>query len=417
MTLQKLTPSQFENLLSLKEKSEGKTREVTDSAFMRALASLDRDLLSTLLVEEKREPGTIIFREGEEGDTVYLIRSGQIAAVTGDLSAPTFLGCRGPGEVIGEMALLENRPRSASVIALEQVRLLGFDGEGFHRLLRQSPAASLSIMALLSSRLREAAIARNVHDLMGRKLVSQVSSLQTEKEELLELQRVRQETTDLIIHDLRNPLSLMYSAFQMLEMVLPKELVEANWELLDVVKTSHTRMRRLVDSLLDVARMDAGEAVIEAKTVSFHSVVEEAVAPARYSMKKRNIEYCVLIPEDFPKIDVDQDKMIRVVGNLVDNAVKYMPGGGKLTIAAIQKDDQLRFSVTDTGPGIPEKDRSRVFERFTQVSGSDRPRGFGLGLDFCRLTVEAHGGRIWVEAGDENIGCRFIFTLPMARSR
>jgi signal transduction histidine kinase len=426
MTFERLTKKQFNHLLGVVEEAAYQPATVSDSAFMRALSSIDRRLLAALLEEQQCPPRSTIFTEGDDGDTVYLIRSGRIAAITGDLDAPTFLGCRGPGEVIGEMALLENRPRSATVIALDEMRLLRIDGEGFHRLLRQSPAASMSIMALLSARLRQAEDVRNVEeqlreDEIVKELASQLSTLESEKQELLQLQRVRQETTDLIIHDLRNPLSLMFSASQMLEMMLPEDVIQANWELFDVIKTAHIRMRRLVDSLLDIARMETGKAPLDLTTAELDKLVEEAATPATFSMKKRGIELHQQIPDGLPKLKVDQDKIVRVLGNLMDNAVKYMSGGGDLTIDAGVADNgdeeiakMVLVSVTDTGPGIPPADRERVFERFSQVSGSGRPRGFGLGLVFCRLTVEAHGGRIWVESGENDSGCRFVFTLPAA---
>lgn len=413
MAFERLNQKELNKLRTQMREAVHRPDPGTGSAFMHALSTVDRSLLSFLLKEERCPAGTVIFREGDGGRTVYLIRAGQIVAVRGDLKSPAILGIRGPGEVIGEMALLEHRPRSASVIALDDMQLLRIDEDGFRQLLMHSPAASMSIMATLSSRLREAGIVRSRDEQTGRKLASRMSTLQSEKQQLIELQQVRQETNDLIIHDLRNPLSLIYSAFQMLEMTLPEEVIENNEELFDVIRTSYTRMRRLVDSLLDVAKMEGDEARLDLAYVNLQDVIEEATRPAAFSLKQRNIEFNVLIPPNLPKLLIDDDKMIRVLGNLIDNAVKYMSSGGTLTIAACLEDDQVSISVNDTGPGIPVEERERVFERFAQVSGRGRPRGFGLGLVFCRLTVEAHGGRIWAEEGENGVGCRFIFTLPL----
>jgi signal transduction histidine kinase len=413
MSFQKMDPQHFDRLLAARAKPLRRPSNRSDSAFIQSLTSVDRSRLAELMYERTCGPGDIIFREGDSGDEVYLIRSGQVAIVTGDLSSPAVLGYRGPGEVLGEMALLEDRPRSASVIALDQMRLLQIDANGFKQLLEDSPAASLSIMASLSVRLREAATTHNINEQVGRQLISQVTALQHENKELLELQRVRQETSDLIIHDLRSPLGLMYSAVQMLEMVLPEDQVKANWELFDVIRNSYTRMQNLVDSLLDVAKMESGEIELDLAPIDFQVLVDKAVSPSRFAIEERGIKLHTLIPADLPELKLDKEKFIRVFDNLIDNAVKAMPSGGTLSITAGQQEDEVRICITDTGSGIPPAERERIFERFTQAAGGTRPRGFGLGLVFCRLTVEAHGGRIWVEPGPGDIGSRFIFTVPL----
>ena len=115
---------------------------------------------------------------------------------------------------------------------------------------------------------------------------------------------------------------------------------------------------------------------------------------------------------------VDQSLLDRVLTNLIDNAVKHTPLGGLVTVAAEVLKGEMAVSVTDSGPGIPPEERERIFERFTQTTGEKRRRrGFGLGLTFCRLTVLAHGGRIWVESGADGKGSRFVFTLPLKVDR
>jgi signal transduction histidine kinase len=122
-----------------------------------------------------------------------------------------------------------------------------------------------------------------------------------------------------------------------------------------------------------------------------------------------------ILPDELPPITVDEEKIERVLANLIGNAIKYTPGEGKITVTAEAQDDHIQVNVTDTGPGISPEDRKRIFERFAQVEGSSSRQGFGLGLSFCRLAVEAHGGQIWVESGDDEIGSRFSFTLPLEK--
>ena len=116
-----------------------------------------------------------------------------------------------------------------------------------------------------------------------------------------------------------------------------------------------------------------------------------------------------------PGVMADQNLLDRVLTNLIDNVVKHTPMGGLITVAAEALDREMVVSVTDTGIGIPPKERERIFEHFTQTAGEKRQRrGFGLGLTFCRLTVLAHGGRIWVESGKCGKGSRSVFTLRLS---
>ena len=388
-----------------------------ESPLLRLLASLDRSTLNQLITEHSLEPGEIICYEGERGSAMYLIRSGKVVVVKGSLDSPAILAYRGPGELIGEMALLENQPRSATNIAMDTVRLLEIEREGFREWVSSNPAIGMSIMATLSARLRASDDVRASTLEDGRQLVQQVSRLQTEKEQLLELQRVRQETSDLVVHDLRNPLGTIYGALSMLELVLPEDNLRDNRELLDLANTACERMRRLVDSLLDVAKLETGEMLITLTTANLRPLLEDAAHRQALATRMRGVEIDVVAPDDLPPVLIDLEKIERVLANLLDNAIKYSPDDEVITLAAEVDDDQqqLVVSVTDRGQGIPVEERERVFERFAQVAGQ-KPirRGFGLGLTFCRLAVEGHGGHIWIEGGPDGRGSRFVFTLPLS---
>ena len=252
-------PSLLDHLLVSEAKHPFEPETLYDSPLQHLLVSADRRQLSESFIERNCLPGEIVILEGEAGDTMYLIWSGRVVIVKGDLESPTILDFRGASEIIGEMAILENQPRSASIIALEELRLLGLDRQHFEKLLRETPSVSLRIMETLSSRLRRSDEARSTDELSKKRLNQQVSALQSEKQRLEELQRLRQETTELIIHDLRNPLSVIALAMRMLSLMIPEEILQSNQELLGVAQASCDRMQRLVDSLLEVSRMEAGE--------------------------------------------------------------------------------------------------------------------------------------------------------------
>jgi signal transduction histidine kinase len=313
------------------------------------------------------------------------------------------------------MALLEGQPRSATNVALDNARLLRVERERFQEWVATTPVIGLSIMATLSSRLRAADDMRASVIEDDRQLMQQVSRLRDEKEELLALQRVRQETSDLLVHDLRNPLSIIYGALNMLEMVLPEDSLRDNHDLLDLATSACERMQRLVDSMLDVAKFETGEMALTLSGVNLGPILENAAYQQAIMAQSRGITIEVYVPDDLSLALIDTEKIDRVLINLLDNALKYSPDEGQITVAAQQQGDYIVVSITDAGPGIPPHERERIFERFAQVPG-DKPRrrGFGLGLTFCRLAVEAHGGQIWVEAGPEGVGSTFAFTLSLS---
>ncbi|HOD05248.1 MAG TPA: ATP-binding protein, partial [Anaerolineaceae bacterium] len=294
-------------------------------------------------------------------------------------------------------------------------RLLRIEQEKFRQLLADHPALAFKVMAALSARLRSSDEARLDSSRRGRRLVQKMDALQTENQQLQELQRVRAETSDLVVHDLRNPLNTIYLSLCTLELVLPPADLEANQELIDISKSAAERMKRLVNSLLDISRLEGNQDVLQRAVVRLPALVENIAAQMRVTYKAGRVELRVELPADLPPVLIDEEKIGRVLANLLDNAIKYTPPEGHVTISARRQNGQVAVMVTDTGSGIPAGERERVFERFAQVPGEgQKRRGFGLGLTFCRLTVEAHGGTIHVEAGPNDVGSRFVFTVPAA---
>lgn len=411
MSKQKFTSQELEHILSFQHEAEEEAYSGMESPLLRLLASVERGKLAPLLSERRCVSGETIVREGEQGDAFYLIWSGRVVVFSGDWQSPTILGFRSAGEVIGEMALLENQPRSATVVALGESRLLKIGKDDFFELLKSDPSISLSILGTLSTRLRQSDQARNLVKSSEKQLIDQVSELESEKQQLIELERLRQETADLVVHDLRNPLSSISLSLQMLEMVLPEDILNENRQLLEIARYSNNRMIQLVESLLDVARMEAGESLFTFETFDLIDVLCK-VTDGLLVARKRHIRVERHLPATL-WVTADRDKLERVLLNLLDNALKYTPNSGSISISAEQREEDVLVSISDCGAVIPEDERLYIFERFAQIPGDRRTRrGFGLGLAYCRMAVEAHGGRIWVEAVEEGKGNRFRFTLP-----
>jgi signal transduction histidine kinase len=415
MAAETITPQQLEYLLSAEDSHDAAPETTYSSPFLHLLVAADRGQLSQSFRELHFEPGEIVFHENDQGDSMYLIWSGKVAVIKGDLDSPIILSYRGPGDIFGEMAILENRPRSATIVALEHLRLLEINRQRFEQLLNETPSVSRRIMENLSAQLRKVSEERSTGELSEKRLTRQVSYLQSEKQRLEDLQRLRQETTELIIHDLRNPLSSIAVSLKLLSLMLPEEVLKANQGILSIGQASCERMQRLVDSLLEVSRLETGEESFHIQAVQLPQVIDETIRRVSILARPGTTLHATVEP-DLPLVLADPEKIERVIMNLLDNALKYTPEGGQITVSAERQTEGLvQVSVTDEGPGIPPEERERIFERFAQVAnGQTRRRGFGLGLTYCRLAIEHHGGKIWVEPGAGGRGSRFIFTLRAA---
>jgi signal transduction histidine kinase len=386
--------------------------------FLTTLSETSRARLKELLHDEHHPANTVIFREGMPGDVLYIIWSGRVAIVK-DLEGetPTLLAYGEPGEILGEISLLENGPHSASVVAVEDTRLLHLSRADLQRLVSEQSPIGIEIMGALgkivSTRLRAADEARTSIVHAESRLARRVQQLATEREHLAELERLRQETTDLIVHDLRSPLNCIEASLELLQMVLPEDVLASCTQIIDLALGSCRDVLELVDSLLEVASMESDELVLDLQPISLLPLIADTVNRLRLLAEQSDITLKLDAPAELPSIRGDRHRLERVVSNLLDNALKYTPKGGAITVAVRPANGQVEVRVMDTGPGIPPEYRERIFDRFTQVPGSEgRRRGLGWGLAFCRSVIEAHGGRIWVES-EVGRGSTFAFTIPV----
>ncbi len=229
---------------------------------------------------------------------------------------------------------------------------------------------------------------------------------------LRESERLRAGLTNMLIHDLRNPLSALMGALELLKMTGDGRMSDEQAELLRYAQESGERLLQLINTMLDLARMEAGRFEPTWEQVEIAPLLEEAVEEAQLSagLEEQHIE--LRVEEDLPPLLCDGQLLQRVLGNLLSNAIKYTPTGGTIIVQVRREDDNLRFDVIDQGPGIPATYREIIFDKFSQVRRSDMRRGTGLGLAFCKMAVEALGGRIWVES-EEGEGSTFSFLIPL----
>jgi two-component system, NtrC family, sensor histidine kinase KinB len=231
----------------------------------------------------------------------------------------------------------------------------------------------------------------------------------------------REELTNMVVHDLRSPMTTVLGSLKLIEDVYAgKDDTGFLQEALAISLRSSKRMVALVDSLLDIFKTESGAIEIIVRSHSLSDLAINIVEEFATFATLTEIKLVNDVPYDLPSVVIDSEKIERVVTNLIDNALKFTPADGTVTLKARVGEDPitghcLLIEVSDTGPGIPAEYMDRVFDRYVRVVGREgRRRGTGLGLAFCRLAVEAHRGRIWVESPEEG-GSAFRFTLPLVK--
>lgn len=235
------------------------------------------------------------------------------------------------------------------------------------------------------------------------------TELQRSNAELRRLQDLRDNLTQMIVHDLRSPLTGVLGTFELLNLEAD-QLSPNSQQMLEMAQGALDQMLGMINSLLDVSKIEAGELRPRRSQCDLVSLAQRATEVLAGMRGQRRV---TLEPatESLP-VSIDSELIARVLQNLLGNALKFTPADGEVKIRLDREDCKVRVSVSDNGPGIPSEFHQRIFEKFGQVK-TDRSRGTGLGLTFCRLAVEAHGGSIGVDS-EVGQGSTFWFDLPAA---
>jgi PAS domain S-box-containing protein len=223
--------------------------------------------------------------------------------------------------------------------------------------------------------------------------------------------RTRDEVLRIVAHDLRTPLNVIALSTKVL-LKCPPEKRANDTKPLEAIQKAVDRATRLIQDLLDIARMEAGRLSVDRGREQTAPLVREAAELHRALAEEKSIQLMAVVPEDAPPVFADRDRVLQILSNLLGNALKFTPMGGQILLRAEPAGSMVRFSVSDTGSGIPEEDLAHLFEAFWQASAG-RKQGAGLGLAIVKGLVDAHGGHLWVESSP-GVGSTFCFTLPTA---
>jgi PAS domain S-box-containing protein len=264
--------------------------------------------------------------------------------------------------------------------------------------LREDRAKVMSIVVDASEQ-RRAAVEE-------RRLMQREMHARTEAENAV---RARDDILGIVSHDLRNPLNIIAMSVALLDNATADA---AHASQLGIIRRAVGRMNRLIEDLLDVSRITSGKLRIDLRPLDVSSICEDIDAMSLPLLAAKSQQFACARPERGLAVLADRERVAQVLSNLIGNAHKFTPEGGRIAVKAEAIGDSVRFSVTDTGPGVSTQDLPHVFDRFWQARRVRRG-GVGLGLPITKGIIDAHGGRIWAESV-AGVGATFHFTLPIA---
>jgi signal transduction histidine kinase len=389
-----------------------------------AFKGLDEDELAQVaaLTEFRTYPADyVLCREGAYEDVLYVIADGGIliSQKTIEGEEERILRVGGRGDVVGEMALIQSAPRAATVRTTTECTVLEMKKEDFETILSRSPRMAIDIIRITLDRIRD-------ND------KRMIEDLQKTNKILRQLDRNKLEFIQIAAHELRTPLTVLNGNVNMLRSFPATRENSALAEVTDGILKGTNRMHKVVNMMLDLTRIGSESLKVASVPVPLPRIIEDLVRDLEQAAAERDIKFVVTHAEGTPEIKGDPQLIQKALYQLMVNAIKYTPDGGKIHITArpSKMDDGspgLEIAVRDRGIGLDVEHQNLIFEKFYQVgkvalhsSGKTTFKGGGpgLGLALVRGVARAHGGKAWVEsAGYDEVNCTgstFYLMLPLA---
>ena len=354
------------------------------------LSATELNTLRGLCRVESFPAGHEVFREGDAGDAVYVIRAGTVeisTAVSGGKAQ--VVSKLGPGEFFGEMSVIEFKPRSATATAAEPIVVYRIPAGEMLTFIHHTPDIAVNLMREISQRLRDFNV-RHVQEISQAERLSLVGRF-----------------TRSIIHDLKNPLNIIGLAAEMT--ATGDATPEFRRQAADRIRKQVDRITELVGEVLDFTQSSGGDVVLS--PTDYADFVRHTVGELRAELEMGGV--AIHLENEPPSVPMllNPPRLRRVFHNLLHNSSQAMPDGGIVMLRFTLKEGRVITEVEDTGPGIAPEIMQRMFEPFTTFG---KKNGTGLGLSIAKRIVEDHRGRIWVEQKPGR-GAIFIFSIPRPR--
>ena len=384
------------------------TRRAPSKIIPRAFPGIKPDEIEELIANSRVRSyvhGAVLCREDALEDRFYMILEGEVevSKVINKVEA-RLLKTLGPGDFFGEMALIHNAPRAATVTAKSALTTLELDKAAFHKVLHNSSSIAMAMVSEISSRLR-------TNDQMAvDDLRMRAAELADAYQKLAEQDLARREFLTDIGHELRTPLMIATGYLQMLQRgIVSGDQISAG---IDTVARNVQQIATLVNDILFLQEMDL--VLPEFQAVDMNEIAAQVFARYHPKAKERNVNLRLLPSPSLPPVSGDPKSLERALMALVDNAIKFSPKGGDVEIRMSDRNEYIQVAVKDHGIGISKENLPHIFDRFYHIEryGDDLFGGIGLGLAITRQVIQQHQGNIDVESEP---GRGSIFTLTLKK--
>ena len=359
------------------------------AAFFSALALNEQQALRQIAQERQFPAGQEIFRQGDPGDGIYIVIRGLVEiAHASEPSDRRIFSRFGPGEIFGEMAVIENLPRSAAALAAQDTGVYFISRDAMLARLQQSSDLAFNLLKEISRRLRDFN-QLYLHDILQAERLAVVGSFARS-----------------IFHDLKTPLTVIGLAVETLEH--SNVNADKRAQALNHIRKQSRHINEMIGEVLEFTGTSKASALAPA---DYRHFINELSPELRADAEIKSARITLENEPPSARILVDVRRLNRVFFNLIHNATDAMPGGGNIFVRFRHDDKEIITEIEDSGPGIAPEIADRLFQPFATHGKS---HGTGLGLSICRKIIEDHGGRIWVRSRPGH-GAVFSFALPVAK--
>lgn len=381
----------------------------TVSIFTESPESLLRTIAENLVEMEVSEGDHIVLK-GEMGDAMYIIVDGRVKVHDGDY----IFSVLNKGDVFGKYYLLDKKERSATVTALSHTFLYQFSQELFYSITKNETTVITGVLRALVARLRDMNLAEEQLAAQNQEIIRQKEALEKQKRELIELNATKDKFFSIIAHDLRSPIATLISLSEMLRTDIDLLTVDETHEILASLHDLSKNHLKLLDNLLQWARMQTGRMEPAPEKFNLAVIIEEVIGFYKVTAYEKQVNLVSTAEGDI-SVFADKNMIRTVLRNLVSNALKYTAMEGIVVVGFKPLSERVEVYVRDNGLGIPAEMVDKLFaldKNFSTV-GTANEKGTGLGLILCKEFIEKNGGSIYVTS-ERGLGSTFRFTLPLS---